>query len=86
MTMYGNSDLREFKSYTDWVHDGVSAPVCAFSKTSSITLGLLVQMLFQIHFVYVAKSFLQEMTNPRPDPAFDQSSVSESDLEYRPRN
>jgi hypothetical protein len=41
LTMYGYSDLIEFKSYTEWVHNGISAPVCAFSKTSSITAGLL---------------------------------------------
>ena len=68
LKLYGLSDLRNYGSYTDWVHGGISAAGCAFSKTSSITIYLFLQLMFYIHFALVAKSFLLEMSNPRPAP------------------
>ncbi len=46
MKLYGMSDLREYSNYAAWIHGGISASVCAFNKTSSITLYLFIQLMF----------------------------------------
>jgi len=80
------TQFRDYKTYVDWLHGGINAAGCAFSLTSSITFYLFIQLMFYIHFSLVARSFMLELTNPRlaPEPQ-SESSVSDSEIEHRPR-
>jgi len=73
LQLYGMTDRPNYTSYSDWVHAGVSAQACAFKTAFSITLFLSMQLLFYLHCICVANSFIIEMTNIEPEPEISSS-------------
>lgn len=59
--------LPSYESYEDWVHGGLTADECAMQTVFSTTIGLVLGLLFQIHFFLVAKSFWLEKVDPLPE-------------------